>query len=97
MSVYVIEVSSGSFDSYSWWIGGICDDIELANQIALELNENAERVRKECPVQVNDDCEDEMTDEQEKLYWRYHAQYNNEMEWNGAVVKEYSLNQTIRK
>lgn len=92
--VYVVECSSGSWDSYHWWIGGITLDEQEAHKMCDALNAEAERIKSECPYQ-GDPYGDDITAEEETAYWSYKMKYENEMEWSPAVVKEYPFNQLI--
>lgn len=87
-SVFIVECSTGCHD-FKWWIGGIFTDINLANELRDKLNEEAMRIKSACPIRNEDD------ENSEDIYWKYYISNEKYMEWNNAVVKEYSLNKPI--
>ena len=91
--VYVVECSSGSWDSFHWWIGGIFNEAKDAEELKDKLNAEAKRIKDECPVKGNTD---DMSEEDEDKYWTYFSTNENAMEWNDAKVKEYPVNKPCR-
>jgi hypothetical protein len=88
--VYLVECSSGSWDSYHWWVGGIFEKQEDADKYAQSLNDENKRL-KEVECSIKTPFED-MTDEEETEYYRWWNGNNDAMEWNGAKVKQYPIN-----
>jgi len=91
--VYVVACSSGSWDSFHWWIGGIFNEPKDAEELKDKLNAEAKRIKDECPVKGN---KDDMSEEDEDKYWTYFSSKENAMEWNDATVKEYPVNKPCR-
>lgn len=91
--IYVVSCSSGSYDSFQWWIGGIFDDLKMAEDVRDSLNQLAKTVQNACPIKYHED----MTDEDDDKYWLYFAKNQLMMEWSDAEVKEYPLNTPIYK
>ncbi len=87
-SVFIVECSTGCHD-FKWWIGGIFTDINLANELRDKLNEEARRIKSECPIRNEDD------ENSEDIYWKYYISNEQYMEWINAIVKEYNLNKPI--
>jgi hypothetical protein len=90
--VYLVECSAGSWDSYHWWVGGIFENQEDADKYVQALNaENKRLVEEECPFkgQIEDM---NLTDEEDEIYYRWYSKHSDAMEWNGAKVKQYPLN-----
>lgn len=95
--VYIVECSSGSWDYYCWWIGGIFENPEDAEKYAQSLNEENERVLAiECPVDEELNIDD-ATDEEVKLYFDWAEANGKAKDWNGAKVKQYPLNKPLEK
>jgi len=93
--VYIVECSAGSWDDYRWWVGGIFESQEDADNYAHALNSENERLLKaECPFK--EPVEDmDLTEEEDEQYYRWWNEHNNAKEWNGAKVKQYSINTPI--
>ncbi len=88
--VYLVECSSGIWDSYHWWVGGIFEKQEDAEKYAQKLNDENKRLKElECPIKTP---VEDMTDEEETEYYRWWNGNNDAMEWNGAKVKQYPVN-----
>lgn len=85
---YTVQCHSGSFDSYVTWIAGIFDSLEKAEEAKNFLNKRAKDIKENCPVNPYND----LTDEEEAIYWEYHRRHEKEMEWTEAEVKEYIVN-----
>lgn len=92
-NVYIVECSSGSWDSYHWWIGGIYNDVKDAEELKDRLNAEAARVKEEFSIKYN---EDDMNEEDTIKYWEYYEKHEEMLEWNCAKVKEYPLNRLCR-
>lgn len=92
-TIYVVECSSGSYDSYHWWIGGIFNEQKDAEVLKDQLNVEAKRIKDECPVKGNTD---EMSEEEEDRYWEHFVSNQELMEWNEAKVREYPTNKPCR-
>jgi len=88
--IYVVECSSGSYDSFHWWIGGIFTNKEDAEQAKDTLNEAAKKVRDEAPKKTS-----RSTGTGSNKWWKYKIKHPNEMEWSEAKVKEYPLGEMI--
>lgn len=96
-SVYIVECSSGSWDYYCWWIGGIFENLEDAEKHAQSLNEENERVLAiECPIDKEANIFN-ATDEEAKLYFDWAEANDKARDWNGAKVKQYSMNKPLEK
>ena len=94
-SVYIVECSSGSWDSYHSWISGIFENPQDAENLKTKLNDEYKRILDECPVKGNPD---DMSDEDEIKYIEHFRKYPEYFrEWNEAEVKEYALNEEIKK
>lgn len=85
--IYLVECSSGSWDDYHSWVGGIFKTKEAAEMARDILNEKSKEVKDRCPVKTKFE---DMTDEEENIYWKYKIE-NKEMDWNESVVKDYLL------
>jgi len=88
--VYVIQCESGHWDSHHTWIGGIYDDLDLANLDCKKLNDRAKAVQDSCPIKKKIE---EMTDEEEEIYDIWWAKNQEAVEWEDAKVKDFELNE----
>lgn len=93
--IYVVECSSGSWDSFHWWIGGIFNKREDAEACICELNAYAKKIKDDCPVKGNPS---DMSEEDEHKYFTYYhnSGHDNYMEWREAKVKEYPINKSCK-
>jgi len=94
--VYLVECSAGCWDSYHWWVGGIFENQEDADNYAHALNiENQRLLEVECPFK--EPVEDmDLTEEEDDKYYRWWNDHNDAVEWNGAKVKQYPINNPAR-
>jgi hypothetical protein len=91
--IYSVECSSGTWDDFRSWVAGIFDSKDKAEEYAKYLNENAKMLREvECPIKKP--LED-MTEEDETKYYEWWDLTNDAMDFNGAKVKEYELNERL--
>lgn len=93
--VYIVECSSGSYDSSEWWIDGIFEKKEDADKHAQELNDEKNRF-KELDPPYRKKVED-MTNEELTEYMKWWDYKFDAMEFNGAIVKKYPLNKPASK
>lgn len=84
-TVFVVACSSGSHDSYCWWIGGIFGNLQDAEDLKDKLNAKAEAIQKLCPP----------FDEDSEEYWDYLIANEKYMEWGGANVLEFPFNEAL--
>ncbi len=87
--IYILQCSSGSWDGFSWWIGGVFNNINDAEEMKIKLNMEAQKIKDDCPVKGNTD---DMSEEDENKYWSYHARNEKLMEWGDCLVVKYPLN-----
>ena len=91
--VYIVECHSGDFDSYTTWIAGVYTTNEAASELSNRLNTEAKVIKDNCPVKYSDD----LSDEDDEIYWNYHVKYQKAMEFGEAEVREIILNKEIKK
>lgn len=92
-NLYVVECSSGSWDGFHWWVGGIFNEQKDAEALKDKLNAEAKRIKDECPVKGDPY---EMNEEDEAKWEKYFVANETSMEWNEAKVKEYPINKPCR-
>lgn len=88
-NMYIIECSSGSFDSYSNWVGGVFSDKNKAQAEVDRLTAEAKRIVEECPIKGNPE---EFTDEEDEKYLHYWAKHQKAFEWSHPEIKEVEIN-----
>ncbi|MDX9847414.1 MAG: hypothetical protein RBT74_10580 [Tenuifilaceae bacterium] len=91
-TVYIVKCSSGDWDDFRWWIGGIYTQKEDALKLKRNLDRKAKRIQGKCPVKK--DLTD-MSEEEEKLYYSYHSEHELWMDWNNATVEEVFTNKPL--
>ncbi len=79
--VYLVQCSSGSWDSYHVWIAGVFDDEEKAFDLISELNDEAEAVKAKAPP------------EEEEEYMTYLVENETLMEWKEPKILTFPLNE----
>lgn len=102
-TVYIIECSAGSWDSYHTWIGGIYTNEKSAEIAKNKLNLDAKIIRDNCPVKPTEDgitdydILETLSEEDQQKYWEYFSKHTDEMEWNEATIRKYPLNVLINR
>jgi hypothetical protein len=87
-TIYVVQASSGEWESYHEWVVGVFDNLRMANTLKNTLDAKAEKIKSECPIKYSDD----LSEEDEKIYWDYYTLHQTEMEWVGVRIEECDLN-----
>lgn len=91
--IYVVECSSGTYDSYSWWIGGIFTNVMDANSHAKKLNDQmAQQLQEPRPI---DKVFEDMTEEEQDKDLDYDQRQYDANEWHPAKVEQYPLNKPV--
>lgn len=99
--LYLVKCSAGSWDSYHEWIGGVFDNIDLANDLINELKEKTNLIKSNAPE--NPDYENYNEDnwniyeKKYEVYQDYYFKHQNDMEYNGSVIIPYNLNESKDK
>jgi len=93
-TIYVVQASSGEYDSYHEWVVGVFDNLRMANTLKNTLDAKAEKIKSECPIKysTNLTTSQVMSEEDEKIYWDYYTLHQTEMEWVGVRIEECNLN-----
>lgn len=92
--IYVVQASSGDWESYHKWVVGVFDNLRMANTLKNTLDAKAEKIKSECPIKYSHDLitSQVMSEEDETIYWDYYTLHQTEMEWVGVRIKECDLN-----
>ena len=94
--IYVVECSSGEWDGYHTWIGGIFDTNELAEQCVIDINEEVRIIKENAPPdpdEIYEKKEEELT-ESEFDAWCM-SEDNNMYELNDAFYEYLSSTSNI--
>jgi len=102
MKIYIVECSSGSWDSYHWRVSYITLDQSKAIQERDRLNlewEAKKLIPCQFPVDEDGDLIDEENySEEDRIIYLDWWNINHEAkEWRPATVKEYELDKIITK
>jgi hypothetical protein len=87
-TIYVVQASSGDWESYHEWVVGVFDNLRMANTLKNTLDAKAEKIKSECPIKYSDD----LSKEDSSIYWDYYSLHQTEMEWGGVRIEECDLN-----
>jgi hypothetical protein len=87
-TIYVVQASSGDWESYHEWVVGVFNNLRMANTLKNTLDAKAEKIKSECPFQYSDD----LSEEDSSIYWDYYSLHETEMEWCGVRIEECDLN-----
>jgi hypothetical protein len=89
--VYVVRSSSGTCDDYHEWIEAIYTDQELANNLKDEINKETENIKNlPCPVDL--DVFEELSIEEQDIYYEWLDKHEEAVNKHPTVVLEYPLN-----
>lgn len=95
MKAYIVQASSGSYDSYHDWIHAVYINHELAEAEKNKINAEMEVKRNiPCPFPLDEDGDlinENLPDEEWKLYHKWYIEHQPAREWNGAKVFEYEF------
>ena len=102
-TVYIVESCSGDFSEMVRWISGIFDSFSKAEEYRDELNTKAKLIKEAAPPSPEEWAREYkstqgITKEYNKInaaYWKYYEGRKVEMNWRGATVGEYKINQKI--
>jgi hypothetical protein len=79
--VYLVQCSSGSWDSHHKWIAGAFDEESKAFALMSELNDEAEAVKAKAPPK------------EAKEYMTYLVENETLMEWKEPKILAFPLNE----
>jgi hypothetical protein len=91
--IYVLKEESGTWDSYHWWIAGLFTKKEDAEIHQLTLLTKATEIKLACPEYPGEDA----TEEQEDLYWNYHAKHGTYIDSYKVSIMEIPENQLLKQ
>lgn len=86
MKVYVLNYSSGQWDSYDSWIAGVFSEESKAREIGIAKDAKCRAIRE------NEPHPDKVS---EKDFDDYYAKHEQELDYNGHTITECELDQII--
>lgn len=94
--IYVVQASSGDWESYHEWVVGVFDNLRMANTLKNTLDAKAEKIKSECPIKYSELKNNislfDLSEEDSSIYWDYYTLHQTEMEWAGVRIQECDLN-----
>jgi hypothetical protein len=98
--VYIVESSAGSYDDYCWWICGIYEDAQTAEDHKSKVLYEIERCKSaKCPIIGVEDYNDMPIDAPESDWLKFdkwsQEKYDAD-DFNWCRVKEVELNKELR-